>query len=39
MAEIWPKMIKKRPKEKRDEAPISIDYIAHLARKIIENVT
>jgi hypothetical protein len=27
---------KKRPSKRQDEAPISIDYTAHFARKIVE---
>jgi len=33
MAEKRPE---KRPKKRRDEAPISMDYTAHCARKMVE---
>jgi len=40
MAEKWsnngPKMTQKKPKESRDEPPISIDHTAHVARNMVE---
>jgi hypothetical protein len=38
-AQIWPKMAKKKAEERRGEAPISFDYTAHFAWKMVENGT